>query len=67
MLSLLQMTELERENLLSQRRDEKQDIMDKLSLVALLAQQGGSKDSVSHAAKRRSYYTLRRVVAHRHM
>ncbi|VDB87123.1 unnamed protein product [Peniophora sp. CBMAI 1063] len=49
---LLQMTEFEREDILTQRRDEKQKIDDKRQLESILATRGGPKDSVSQAAKR---------------
>ncbi|KAL5520841.1 RTF1 [Sanghuangporus sanghuang] len=49
---LLQMPEIERENIISQRMDEIQRFQDKRNLDQMLREQRGEVDSVSRAAKR---------------
>lgn len=52
---LLEMSEIEREELLAQRQEEMQRIQDKRNLDQMLkAQSGHTEDSVSKAAKRES-------------
>lgn len=54
---LLQMPEVEREEILSQRLEEKQQLLDKRLLSQMVQQQrgGGGDDSVAKAAKRTEF------------
>lgn len=57
---LLQMSEIEREEILSQRLEEKQQLLDKRMLSQMVLQQrnGGTDDSVAKAAKRDEQMSL---------
>ena len=62
----MDMSEIEREELLAQRQEEMQRIQDKRNLEQMLkAQSGHAEDSVSNAAKRESTRAhVRRCLAH---
>lgn len=60
----MEMSEIEREELLAQRQEEMQRIQDKRNLEQMLkAQSGHAEDSVSKAAKR-ELIPAKRCIAH---